>query len=337
MSTQPIRDSKDWFFGLLFLVVGSTLIATASHGQETQSDPAPQLPIMIRARHGDTPATIAQRYLKDAAKGWMIREYNRVETALSGGDTVVIPISPFRPGGLFPDGYQTVPVLAYGANVGSPESAQWRSFPALKEQLQWLKANGFSVITPAQLIGFMDFTQQIPQRSVLITVDTESQLFHDLAVPVFQAHGFKATIFVAVERVGRDGAMTWAQLKQLQRIGFTVGCRGRYGRALTRQKKGQSFQNNFEWIENELRTAKKEIERQLGRPCRYLAYPQGRTNSLVSALTAKLGFSAAFSLSPGQTPFFADRFDIHRTIVNVRTHPDRFGRLLTTKITADLN
>ncbi|MGD8701203.1 MAG: polysaccharide deacetylase family protein [Desulfosarcina sp.] len=313
------------------------MIASAGHGQETQSEPAIHPSILIRARQGDTPGTIAQRYLNDAAKGWMIGEYNRVETTFSGGEAVAVPKAPFRPGGLFPDGYQTVPVLAYTAGAGSPESTQWRAIPAFTEQMQWLKANGFSVVTPAQLIGFMDFTGQLPQRSVLITVDTESQFFHDLAVPVLTAHGFKATIFIAVDRVGHDGAMTWAQLKQLQQIGFTIGCRGRYGRALTRQKKGQSFQNNFKWIEHDLRTAKKEIEQQLGRPCRYLAYPQGRSNSLVSAMAAKLGFSAAFSLSPGDTPFFADRFGIHRTIVDVRTQPGRFGRLLTTKIAADLN
>jgi peptidoglycan/xylan/chitin deacetylase (PgdA/CDA1 family) len=183
----------------------------------------------------------------------------------------------------------------------------------------------------------MGFSDQLPRRSILITADTESKAFLEQAVPILKTLGFKATLFVASERVGEKGAISWEQLRAFERAGFSIGCRGKNGRALTRRKKGQSFRTNFVWIESELRQAKTEIETQLGSPCRFLAYPQGKTNNLLAAMAAKLGFSAAFSRSPGNTPFFAARFNIHRTVVDNQSPPDRFGSRITTFVKADLN
>lgn len=314
----------------------TALLPVSIHGEETQSNPARQQPLLVRARQGDTPAAIAQRYLNDASKGWMIHEYNDTK-AFSGGEAVAVPVVPFRPGGLAPDGYQTIPVIVF-SDIGATAGLRNRLSPAaFNEQMQWLKTEGFTTITPAQLVGFLDFSEQLPRRSVLITADTDAQTFNDVAVPVLTALGFTATVFVAVDRVDEKGAMTWKQLKQLEEAGFTIGCRGRFGRSLTRRKKGQSFKTNFQWIESELRYARNKIETHLGRPCRFLAFPQGRTNNLVSAMAAKIGFSAAFGLSPGGTPFFANRFGIHRTVIDHHTDLDQFGNRLTTFIAADLN
>jgi peptidoglycan/xylan/chitin deacetylase (PgdA/CDA1 family) len=293
-------------------------------------------PMLVRARQGDTPATLAQRYLNDASKAWMIREYNR-EASFSEGAMIAVPRAPYRLGGLTPAGYQTVPVLLYEKFQALPKAKRRQPIAAFKEQMQWLKTHEFTTIHPTQLVNFLAFSEQLPRQSVLITVDTESRAFLEQAVPILNSHGFTATVFVATERVGEKGAMSWDQLRQLQLAGFTVGCRGKYGRALTRRKKGQSLEANFVWIESELRQAKSTIETQLGRPCRLLAYPQGKTSSLLAAMAAKLGFSAAFGRSPGETPFFAARYQIHRTSIDSQSPPDQFGSRLTTFKKADLN
>lgn len=336
MSNQVIRHTSRRLVVISVLMMITALLPASIHGQETQSNQARRHPLLVRARQGDTPATIAQRYLNDASKGWMIHEYNDI-AAFSGGEAVAVPVVPFRPGGLAPDGYQIVPVLAF-SDIGATSGQKNRlSIAAFKKQMQWLKTQGFTTITPAQLVGFLDFSEQLPRRSVLITADTDSHTFNDVAAPVMTALGFTATVFVAADRVNEKGAMTWNQLKLLGKAGFTIGCRGRLGRSLIRRKKGQSFKNNFYWIESELRYAKKKMEAHLGQPCRFLAYPQGRTNNLVSAMAAKIGFSAAFGLSPGDTPFFANRFSIHRTVIDHRIGLDQFGSRLNTFIAADLN
>lgn len=317
------------------LLICALVPAPFIYGEEINTGPAPP-PLLVRARRGDTPDTLARRYLGDSSKGWMIGEYNN-KKALSEGEAVLVPQSPFRYGGLAPDGCQTVPVLAY-PDIGNTSGKKGRILRRdFNGQMRWLKTRGFTAISPEQLIDFMNFSGQLPRRSVLITADTESGDFLDLAVPVLQTFGFPATLFVAAERVGMEGAMTWDQLKQLQKEGFSIGCRCRQGGALTRRKRRQDDKAYFQWIESELRLAKKLVETNLKTPCSFLAYPKGDTSGLVAAMAAKLGFSAAFIRTPGKTPFFADRFAIHRIAVDGRMSPEQFGSGLTTLIRLDIN
>ena len=333
MSNQPIRHQSYRILICAALLIGAVLLPPAIHGEEMNADPSPPLPLLVRARQADTPASIAQRFLNDATKGWMIVEYNGRE-AFSGGESVLVPTAPFRPGGLTPDGYQTVPVLAY-SDIG--DSTEQVSRSAFYDQMRWLKTQGFVTITPDQLTEFMKFSGQLPHRSVLITFDTASQSLYATGIPILKELGFTATVFVSTNGVGRRDAMTWNQIRQSHKDGFTIGCRGRSGRSLTRRTSGQTFEAYFKSVESELRLARQTIKTQVDDPCLFLAYPHGDTNSLVSAMAAKLGFAAAFIRRAGDNPFFADRYGIHRTPIDNRINAEQFATLLTTRIPADLN
>jgi peptidoglycan/xylan/chitin deacetylase (PgdA/CDA1 family) len=320
----------------MLLLPGTGLFTPAVQGEDTGTGPPAPLPLLVRARQGDTPASIARHYLNDASRGWMIDEYNDLGT-LSGGEAILVPMAPFRPGGLTPAGFQTVPVLAY---LGIGETSGQRrqvSRQAFSQQMDRLEAEGFKAITPAQLVDFMEFSGQLPLRSVLITFDTASVSIYDIAIPILKAHGFTATVFVATNRIGGKGAMTWEQIGQLHAGGVTIACRGRSGRALPRQASGQAFDAYFRSTESELRLSRKAIETHLDAPCRFMAYPGGSTNHLISSMVAKIGFSAAFVLQPGPNPFFVDRFAVHRTLIDSRTGPEQFDATLSTLIRADLN
>ena len=292
--------------------------------------------MLVRAHKGDTPASLASRYLNDAAKAWMIAEYNGM-VAFEDGQAVLIPTEPFRLGGLTPSGYQSVPVLAY-TDIGEPSTSTAQlSKAAFDEQMSWLKNSGYTTITPAQLLDFMEFSGQLPRHAVLITADTESRAFFDQAVPVLQSFGFTATLFVATARVGEPGNMTWAQLQTLHDAGFSIGCRGQDGRSLIHGFSRRALKANFARIEAELRQAKKTVEDQLGDGCTVLAYPQGHTNDLIAAMAAKLGFSLAFVQTAGENPFFASRFAIHRLVIDRHLGPGEFTRMLTTMVAVDLH
>jgi peptidoglycan/xylan/chitin deacetylase (PgdA/CDA1 family) len=315
------------------LLIGGVLLPPTIRGEEMHTDPSPRLPLLVKARHTDTPATMAQRFLNDPTQGWMITEYNGRE-AFAGGEAVLIPTAPFRLGGLAPDGYQTVPVLAY-SDIGN--SAEQVSRSAFYDQMRWLKKEGFVAITPDHLSAFMTFSGQLPRRSVLITFDAASQSLFATGIPILRELGFTAAVFISTSAVGHKDAMTWDQIRQSHQDGFTIGCLGRSGRSLTRRTSGQPFKAYFASVASELRLARHAIETHLDEPCLFLAYPQGDTNSLVSAMAAKLGFAAAFVRRAGDNPFFADRYGIHRTPIDSRIDVEQFATLLTTRIPADLN
>ena len=65
--------------------------------------------IVAFAKEGDTAERLAQRFLGDPAKGWMIEEYNRT-ASFTKGQKVIVPKQPWNLSGVYPNGYQLVPV-----------------------------------------------------------------------------------------------------------------------------------------------------------------------------------------------------------------------------------
>ncbi len=63
-------------------------------------------------------------------------------------------------------------------------------------------------------------------------------------------------------------------------------------------------------LERELRDSRARIEDELGRPCRFLAYPYGEHDVRVQAAAVSAGYDAAFALGPGSA--HANRFAIPR-------------------------
>jgi peptidoglycan/xylan/chitin deacetylase (PgdA/CDA1 family) len=266
----------------------------------------------------------------------MIVEYNGL-TTFSTGQAVLIPTSPFRLGGLRPNGFQTIPVLAYSTIAETSSSPGQLDRSTFEEQMGWLKNGGFTPITPNQLLDFMDFSGQVPQRSVLITLDTEALTFIDLALPILNALGFTATLFVATDRIGKEASMTWHHLQQVRDAGFTIGSRGHDDRSLTDRQPGQAFEVYFKAIEANLQAARDRITHHLGSPPPVLAYPDGPDSDLMAAMAAKLGFSSAFVNVSGENPFFGGRFRIHRHRIDRRLTPEAFHARLTSRVDVDLN
>jgi hypothetical protein len=203
-----------------------------------------------------------------------------------------------------------------------------RQVSAFNQQMDRLKTEGFKAITPAQLVDFMKFSGQLPRRSVLITFDTVSTGVYDIGIPILKTHGFTATVFVATDRVGGKGAMNWEQIRQFHADGVhhrmpgskrtsidPPGPTNRHSTPISNR-----WNLNCAWPE-------KRSKHTWTRPACFMAYPHGSTNSLVSAMVAKIGFSAAFSLQPGTIPFSETGSAIHRTLIDSRTGPDQFGNI----------
>lgn len=71
----------------------------------------------------------------------------------------------------------------------------------------------------------------------------------------------------------------------------------------------------------ELRHSRERIERELGRPCRYVAYPFGESDARVRAAAEAAGYLAGFALAapPGPPgPFALPRVDVYRATGRLR-------------------
>ena len=327
---EPVNRRKI-VLGKFFLLCILLLTACATTPPEHPAIPPARIYddfIIVKTTAKDTLSSLAAEYLNDSTKDWLIAEFNDIK-ALTSGQELIIPLRPFNKGGLAVNGYQTVPVFLYH-NFSKKAGKMSVSEDDFEAQMKYLKENGYHFITLDQLLDFLDYKEQIPEKSVVITLDDGWRSIYDIAFPILKKYGIPATLFVYTDFIGGGKAMSWAQVKELSENGIDIQCQTRTHRNLTTLKKKESFKEYFKSLEMEISYPKKLIKRKLNKECSYLAYPYGKTNNLVIAILKKHGYRAAFTVKRKSNPFFVDNYRIHRLAIYGKYDIERFKKKLST-------
>jgi len=220
---------------------------------------------------------------------------------------VIIPLFNFRPSGLTALGYQTVPVLSYHHFSKSKSDKLHVRADHFEQQMQFLKDNGYRVITIDQLFDFLELGQ-VPEKSVVITIDDGWNDAYHIAFPILKKYGFSATLFIQTGLINQSPkTLSWAQIREM--LNNSVQCHTKTVRNLTKQKSGESFADYFE---RELDESRQVIKQQLGFNVKYLAYPYGETNQLVVDLLKKQGYRGAFTVERESNPFFVNNYNLKK-------------------------
>ena len=288
----------------------STSPAPAAPARAAATTPAPAPPpappplpeafesedfIVTFAKPGDTAESLATRYLGDAGKGWMIEDYTGART-FEPGQEVVIPRRSWNPSGVEPGGYQIVPILCYH-NLG-PESKGRLLLAASKfeEQMRYLKANGYRVVSLSEFVEFTRLGRQLPQKAVVLTFDDGYKSFRQYAYPVLKELGFTATLFVYMDYVGAGRhALSWQDLRELSTEGFDVQAHSKTHGDL-RRAPGETDAQYARRMQTELGQPQEVFRRNFGRPSPIVAYPYGSWDEGLLSKLGEYGYLAGFSV-----------------------------------------
>jgi peptidoglycan/xylan/chitin deacetylase (PgdA/CDA1 family) len=283
---------------------------------------------IVTIKDGDTLPGLAKSYLSDPSKSYVIAEFNN-KTAVAAGQKIIIPLIPLGRGGLNTYGYQTVPVLRYqkfSRQRSEPFVLTGRIF---ESQLAFLKREGYHVINMNQLLDFLEFNDQIPKKSVVITIDDERHTVLDIAYPVLKKYGFPATLFIQTEHIGEKDALSWPEVRFLSREGLDIQCRSTTFQKRKELQTKQNFNRYIKELDNELSRSKATMRRELGKNCEYLAYPDGPTNTIIVAFAKKYGFRAGFMTKGKSNPFFVNNHWVGRSTVPGDGDLNKFKQHLT--------
>jgi peptidoglycan/xylan/chitin deacetylase (PgdA/CDA1 family) len=267
--------------------------------------------VVTMARPGDTPETLAARHLGDPKKKWMIEDYMGVRT-FSDGQEIVIPKREWNPVGVYPWGYQLVPVLVYH-NISAQEKGKLsiasRTFDA---QIRRLHDEGYQAITLADFRAFTAGRRQLPRKSVLLTFDDGYKSFLQYARPILKDYGFGATLFVYSDFIGAGSGLSWQDLRTLSEQGYDVQAHSK-SHANLRRKEGESEAAYAKRIEAELAYPLTLFKKNLPRPVDALAYPYGEMDDELISFVAKYGYAVAFTVRRQSNPAFASVLKISRS------------------------
>jgi peptidoglycan/xylan/chitin deacetylase (PgdA/CDA1 family) len=345
MSLGKNRKKKEGLRWILFLFIGGGLFvlsacATAWPTSGTASPPVSEKPpggevfrsddyIVYFMEGGETPKRLAKSFLGDEGKSWIIEDANE-GVSFRRGEAIVIPLKEENKGGLTARGYQTVPVLTYhhfGKDCTSPYCMPEAVFA---QQMRYLKTKGYRVITLGTLFSFLRYRRAIPKKSVVLAIDDGNKSAYTIAYPMLRKYGYTATLFIYTDFVGvSTGAITWEQLREMKAAGFEIGSHTKSHSDLTKQREGESYNEYQERIKDELLGSKRLLDEKLGQNTIYLAFPYGRYNERVLAVSEQAGYKLGFSVRRGGNPFFADPLKLKRDQI-LKREMETFAKRLET-------
>lgn len=268
--------------------------------------------ILCQLQQGDTAASLARKYLGDETKAWIIEDANSKED-LQPDKYAVIPLKMKNKGGIYSDGVQQVPILCYhrfGNQCDSPLCVPEEIFDS---QMKRLKNDGFQTITPAQLIAYLEYREPLPKKSVMITVDDGYSSFYSVAYPILKKYGFTATLFIYTKYVGVSSkALSWDQIKELKREGFTIGSHTIMHSDLSKQGETESETAYINRLRHEIADSKKILDEKLDQDTDIFAYPFGRANEAAMLETQRAGYKLAVTVKRGGNPFYHNPYALRR-------------------------
>ena len=197
-----------------------------------------------------------------------------------------------------------LPVLLYH-HVGPPQPGTYRSLtvsPAsFESQILWLARRGFHGIAPADWLRWRREGKGLPENPVLVTFDDGYADLAEHALPVLQRCGFRAAIFVVSARLGQTNAWDEAagsgthrllsddQIRHWAGLGMEFGSHSRTHPDLTTLPPDE--------LQQEVTSAKSDLERVLERPVISFAYPFGFHTARVVECARKV-YDLAFGIDP---------------------------------------
>lgn len=173
-----------------------------------------------------------------------------------------------------------------------------------------LTTGGYAVLPLPRIVEALKAGQPLPDRTVAITIDDASRSFFREAWPRLRAAGLPFTLFVATDPVDRGGGthMTWAEVRQLQAAGVTIGAMGATTMSLVDEAPADT--------RAELRRMMDRFEAELGRRPTLFAYPEGEYSTALQGLAAEYGFAASFGQQSGVLYPRADVQALPRFVMN---------------------
>lgn len=179
---------------------------------------------------------------------------------------------------------------------------------SFRAHLEYLKQNHFNVITLGEAVHKLKTDQNIPEKTVVLTVDDGYRTFKTGAMPLLQEFDYSATLFVNTETVGGKNYLTWDELKQIRQKGIEIGNHSHsHDHFVNRKAEGDK-----EYFKADTRKAQAMFKKKLGVKPSLYAYPYGEYTSTMQSTLKKLDFEAATAQKSGVLKATSDMFAIPR-------------------------
>lgn len=194
---------------------------------------------------------------------------------------------------------------------GKSKNSNWMSISKFEDQLNYLKENNYYYPTWQEVADFVDGKIDLPENSVVITMDDGHKSVYNLAIPLLDKYNIPATAFIITKKFDTANLEKYknstidfqSHTNNMHRGGGTIGHGGIFP-ALS--------------IEESVADLKESIEK-LGGNAGALAYPYGDCTERTMKAAEQAGFKVAFTtvnkkINPGMDKYELPRVRMYSDI-----------------------
>lgn len=232
-----------------------------------------------------------------------------------------------------------VPILLYhrfGPAVADPMTVTTH---VAESQLRYLREEGYTVISLDRLVAWLAGRAPAPPaRSVAITADDGHRSVYTDLFPLIRRHGIPITLFIYPSAISNAAyALTWERLAEMKASGLVDVQSHTYSHPNFRKDRQRLAPEAFAAsVALQLARSRQILERRLGAPVKFLAWPFGIYDGELMAQARQAGYVAAFTMERRHASSWDKLLALPRYLVTDRYRSRAFEMLLAGRA-ADVN
>ncbi len=215
-----------------------------------------------------------------------------------------------------------IPGLCYHQVQPSSGGKYSLSKEGFRGQLLLIRQLGYTPINSARLLEILRSSEPPREKHVVITFDDGYRSVYEHAFPIMKEFGFVGVVCIYPEFIGTSGGMSWEQLRTLQKAGWSVDCHSSSHKDLGKPPAEAAARAAF--YEKEIVRPKQLIEKHLGTPVLFMAWPYGIYTEETLEVARKAGYAGAYTVDGGGNYPGLDPFQVKRQVVYDTDTRDKF-------------
>ena len=175
-----------------------------------------------------------------------------------------------------------------------------------KQQIEIITNLNYNFYDPGDLEK--NFDKPKKEKKILLTIDDAFSSFYEVAWPYLKDNNIPFILFVSTEAVGKNGYMSWKQIKEIEKEAITYIGNHSHSHEYLVDFKEEDFLND-------LNSAKKNFIKNLGYNPIFFSYPFGEYSEYIKKYIAK-NFKFSFGQHSGVIDINKDKYELPRFPIN---------------------
>lgn len=174
------------------------------------------------------------------------------------------------------------------------------------QQMKYLLDRGYRTFSAEDLANALLSHQVLAGKPVVVTLDDGYADAFSYAFPIAKKYNIILNLMIPTGLIGNQGYLSWEKLKEMIGSGLIFAYDHTWSHyALTR--------GSDEKVQFEVMTSKTQLEQQLGRQVKIIAYPYGSYDQKVISMVRNDGFIAGYTTISSSYQCDSLIFEIRRT------------------------